>query len=254
MMALLWWRAKLSCMVHNYVTLHMLPQGALTNVSAEDILLAPNTIGRIKVNAPISPVTGDLVLEPERRVVVEKLVGPVASLLLRNTQLEIANSIGDVNVVSTLNETAAAGIGVVGALSLSNAVFIGGMGQNSTISLAGPLKMNNNKIFGQPLELIAQVTSLRFLHDQQLCGQLPLQAVIIATTTTLTLSCFFVQNGTDLTLSAEIGSVVVPSPMKLSGPIVPANAGLLQVQLHNFTLFCTHTISCQKCPVLVLVF
>merc|ERR1711865_431467 len=91
------------------------------------------------------------------------------------------------------NETAAAGIGVVGALSLSNAVFIGGMGQNSTVSLAGPLKMNNNKIFGQPLELIAQ-------------------------------------NGTDLTLSAEIGSVVVPSPMKLSGPIVPANAGLLQVE------------------------
>ena len=46
-----------------------------SGVVAQDILLAPNSAGSIRFNGPIEPVSGDLVLKAEQRIIVRKQQG-----------------------------------------------------------------------------------------------------------------------------------------------------------------------------------
>eukprot|EP01052_Picozoa_sp_SAG31_P001056 SAG31_NODE_34_length_31842_cov_31.677850_12_plen_273_part_00 len=61
-------------------------------VVAEDIVLSPGLEGRIRVNAPIAPVAGDLVIEPEERLRVQKISGSVASVMLENARLQVSQT------------------------------------------------------------------------------------------------------------------------------------------------------------------
>lgn len=50
-----------------------------SGVVAADILLAPGSSGSVRFNGPLEPVSGDLVLKPEERIIVRKQVLPDSS-------------------------------------------------------------------------------------------------------------------------------------------------------------------------------
>eukprot|EP01050_Picozoa_sp_SAG11_P015835 SAG11_NODE_2095_length_3833_cov_4.084092_1_plen_379_part_00 len=126
-------------------------------VANADILLSPGdgadgVRGKLRVDAPMAPVSGDFVLEPEERVRVQKLEGEAASVMLENAQLELLNVAGTACLAAAAGDRAAealcGGTNTLrtrdgsGDLSISDAIFV--QPEDKTVTFAGydPLASN----------------------------------------------------------------------------------------------------------------
>ena len=148
-------------------------------VIADDIVLSPGLAGRVRINAAIAPVSGDLVIEPEERLRVQKVSGSMASVMLENARLQLVNAegtaclqaaaaahptsavlrlaaegrCGGINTIKTLDEQVG-DVGKQGELSISDAIFVDPL--TKKITFAGNFGIGDFPVEGTPLQLYAR--------------------------------------------------------------------------------------------------